>query len=607
MHETIRLHQKNYFESLEDVYKRLESLDNEKKNLLANLEDQKRLSEEIFKQEMAFMHDAMRQNEYQLRVTNAALDETTTRMNTAYDSFHESTLKVNGEIHDLAAVDNILINKMECLELANRGHVPANIIKKACQSLNITRKSTTQTAPSRKNYLLQAQFLELSANVERLNGAVYGEASTAQQAPPSVGTGSSASIRVNVPSSPSTRSNFKKSIRKSYDRVMNVRKRATLASMASTLKINLRPRQHQNSSNDISNTGTSSSKDQVTALSSSTSATTASTPTLESRIDSLHLAFSNQLKDTHVKIDQLASKVKNSKHSQADPATGGSSSSSNTNQQNGDHVPVDLQVVILRDQVTGFHKEFINMEKDYKKNVETLYRDIAVVSTKQKELDTDNRSRWLDYDKFHLDSRHQFAEIFGRYEATTAFQMKKIADVANYSECNVQRLHDTTKRHQGSLDSLAHTLQQLQLEVNETVPSGKARAKEATTTCVVLHEKQRREDQCLLVPSAAKFINHMEGALRSDKAILGHNSKKLHALQHKLESSRDVENLRVQRELVDREFDKALKQIAMIKKKIEPEFEDPPPLQQNGESSTAINQRRDQLLRQVYVYAPKHG
>lgn len=603
MHETIRLHQKNYFESLEDVYKKLESLDEEKKNLLASLEDQKRLSEETFKQEMAFVHDAMRRNEYQLRVTNAALDETTSKMNDAYDSFTENNRKVNNEISDLVAVDNVLIEKMDRLQFPSRNsYVPASI-RRACQTLKITKRPNTQPPTSRKNCMLQAHVLELSANVGRLNEAVYGQASTAQQASPpspsSVGASTSASsMRVNMPSSssssPSTKSNFKKSIRKSYDRMVNGRKRASLASMVSSLKINLGSRQHQSSSNDISDASTSSSSNDLASTSG----------TLESRVDSLHIAFNNQLKDIHTRIDQLASKVKkSSKHSQAisgtgSSAPGGSSSSSNNNQQNGDQVPLDMQIVILRDQVTGFHKEFINMGKDYKKNVETLYRDIAAVSIKQKELDTENRSRWAAYDQFYQDTRDQFVEIFSRYEATTAFQMKKIADVSNYSECNIQLLHDTTKTHQDSLASLAHTLQQLQ-------PSGKARATTATTTSVVLHEKQQRQDRGLLVPSAAKFINHMESALRSDKAILDHNSKKLHALHLKLESSRDVENLKVQRELVDREFDRALKQIALIKKRIEPEFENPPPLQQNGESSTAtINQRRDQLLRQVHVNAP---
>ncbi|KAK4508851.1 uncharacterized protein ATC70_013474 [Mucor velutinosus] len=609
IHEMIRLHQKNYFESLEDVYKRLESLDNDKKNLLVTLEDQKRLSEETFKQEMAFVHDAMRQNEYQLRVANAALDKTTAKMNAAYDSFNENSRKVNNEIRNLVATDNILIEKVSRLQLASRGYVPASI-KKACQPFNFTKRPTTQAATSkRKNSMLQAQVLELNAHVDRLNKMVYGQAPAVQQAPPSVGTSSSsvsvgastsASIHVNVPSSSSTRSKFRKSIRRGYDRMVNMNKRDSLARMVFTLRNNLKPRQNQSSNNDISDASASNSNETTSASSAST--TTVSTSTLESRIDSLHLAFNNQLKDIQTKIDQLASKIKKSKHPQdttnAHPhAPGYINSSSGTNQQqHGDTASLDLQVAILRDQVTDFHKEFINMGKDCKKSMESLHNDVAAVSIKQKELDIENRSRWLAYDEFRHDTRDKLAEIFSRYEATTAFQMKKMADVTKYSEGNIQLLHDTTKRHQGSLASLANTLEQLKQEINEAIPSVKSKAT-TTTTGVVLHKTQQRDDQRLMVSSAAKFINHMEGALKSDKAILDHNSKKLRALQHKLESSREVKNLKVQRELVDREFDKTMQQITMIKKRIEPEFENPPPLHQNGESNTDVNQRRDQFLR----------
>ncbi|GAN11328.1 hypothetical protein MAM1_0547d10887 [Mucor ambiguus] len=610
IHETIRFHQKKYFESLENVHKRFESLDNDKKNLLVNLEGQKRLSEEAFRLEMAFIHDALRQNEYHLRVTNAALDETTTKINTAYDGFNDNSRKVNNKIRDLAAVDNILIEKVERLELASRGYVPANF-KKAYQSLNITKRFNPQAATPRKNCLLQAHFLELSAQVERLNKTVYGKTPAAQEAPPpSIGTSSSvlvgastsASIYVNVPSSSSTKSKFKKTLRRGYDRVANVRNSASLASLMSNLRCNLVHRQPQSSSSDYSDASTRSSNDQATT--SSTLATTASTSTLESRIDSLHLAFSNQLKDIHAKIDQLASKVNKSKYPQATADVHHHTPQDRSNgssQQLGDTVPLDLQVVILQDQVNGFHREFIAMEKNYRKNIETLHQDLVAVSTKQKELDSDNRTRWLAYEEFRHDSQGQLAELVSRYEATSAFQMKKIADVINYSEGNIQLLHDTTKRHKDSVALLAHTLEQLEQEINEATPFGKARASRETeaTTSAVLHEKQCRKDQHLIVPSATKFINHMEGALRSDKAILDHNSKKLQALQLKIDSSREVENLRVQRELVHREFDMALKEIEMIKKKIEPEFENPPPLHQNGESSTtAVNWRRSQFLRQ---------
>ncbi|KAL7310725.1 hypothetical protein PS15m_010191 [Mucor circinelloides] len=584
IHEQMRLHQKKYFDGLKDVHKILNAHENDKRDLLFNFQVQKGLTERAFKREMSFMRNLLTQHGYRIRITSAALDETTARMNTVYKSFADNHHKMNNEIRGLVATNNVLIEKVDRLQFANRDFVPTSI-KRACQSLNINKRSTT----------MRSQVTNSRKGFPSLN---FGKKDTVLQAQaPSAGTGIA-----EIPTrNRSTGSNVKKSIRRSYDRVVNMKKRASLTSMMSTLRSNLRPEQHlsdnTNNNNGVSYASSSSSNsnsgsEEVT--NSSTSATTVSTSALESRIDSLYLAFSNQLKDINTKIDQLSSKVKKSRHSKA--TTTDASASGSSSQQTGDSAPLDLQVAILRDQVDGFHKEFIAMEKDYKKNIEALYRDIEAVSTKQKELDAENRSRWLKFDEFSRDSRGKFAEIFGRYEATTAFQMKKIADVSNYSESNIRLLHDTTKRHHNSLASLAQTLGQLEKEINEAVPFDNPR----TATNTAFHKKQQEEDPHLIAPpSPANFINHIESSLKTDKAILDHNSKKLHALQHQLESSREAENLRVQRELVDREMDNALKQIAFIKGKIESEFESPPSLCQNGESSNAFNQRRGQFLRQV--------
>lgn len=615
-----------YYEITLNLLSRIDAYEYEKNTLLCNLEHQKKMMLETNNQQFSHLFESMNSYEYKIKVTDASMEDITSKMNSLYEklvkSMNKNNQKVQNDIDDMIVVDKKLTEDTEklcqqvnCLESAykelsaivSKCHITDNI-KKAYQSLNQTKKA---------EFNLNNQFVESSAHIERLNKTVYGGnvQVTAIDANNVASVENECRNRIN-------QSKFKKTIRKSFNRMINMKTDANLGTMISVLKHNLdaHPQQYNHDTSEAS----SSSEEATTATTatttttntaSSSSSSTSNYSALESKIGSLyssHTKMSKQLKDLNSKYDKLANQSQTSTDTKASTCYINKNTGEEEEEEKDDNISLDLQVFILRDHVNSFHKDFILSERNVKEHLQTLQKDVALLNKKQKEMDTENRSRYAGFDEFAAQTISKQEESTSLQTAMTKFYKTELTKISTYAQDNFRALKNTTKKQQNSLVSLTLTLDQLQTnfsnqQVLKTIDTQRDVVPDHPTTSVVLYkeqqEEQEQEDAELQLPSPMKFIDHLYGSLLSDRAILDRNCQKLKTLKSKLKSTNEleaeVEELKEEHKQLDDKLGVELEQVATIKEKCTLALVEPQSLVQNSESNKILNGRKDQFLRQV--------
>lgn len=624
-----------YYEITLNLLSRIDAYEYEKNTLLCNLEHQKKMMLETNNQQFSHLFESMNSYEYKIKVTDASMEDITSKMNSFYEklvkSMNNNNQKVQNDIDDMIVVDKKLTGDTEklcqqvnCLESAykelsaivSKCHITDNI-KKAYQPLNQTKK---------EEHILNNQFVELSAHIERLNKTVYGGnfQVTATDANNVASVENERRNRIN-------QSKFKKTIRKSFNRMINMKTDANLGTMVSVLKhnLNVHPQQYNHDTSEAS----SSSEEATTATTAATTTTTTNAESssssssisnysaLESKIGSLyssHTKMSKQLKDLNSKYDKLANQP------QASTDTKASTCFINKNtgekeEEEGDNISLDLQVLILRDHVNGFHKDFILSERNVKEHLQTLLKDVALLNKKQKEMDIENRSRYAGFDEFAAQTISKQEESTSLQTEMTKFYKTELTKISTYVQGNFRALENATKKQQNSLVSLTLTLDQLQTnfsnqQVLKTIDTRRDVVLDHLTTSVVLYKKQQeeqeqeqeqgQEDTELQLPSPMKFIDHLYGSLLSDRAILDRNCQKLKTLKSKLKSTNELEaevkELKEEHKQLDDKLGVELEQVATIKEKCTLALVESQSLVQNSESNEILNGKKDQFLRQVH-------
>lgn len=557
-----------YYKITLNILSRIDAYEYEKNTLLCNLEHQKKTMLETNNQQFSHLFESMNSYEYKIKVTDASMEDITSKMNSLYEtlvkSMNKNNQKVQNDIDDIIVVDKKLTEDTEklcqqvnCLESAykelsaivSKCHITDNI-KKAYQSLNQTKK---------EELTLNNQFVELSAHIERLNKTEYGGnvQFTAIDANNVASVENERRNRIN-------QSKFKKTIRKSFNRMINMKTDANLSTMVSVLKHNLdaHPQQYNHDTSEASSSSeeattatTATATTTNTASSSLTSTSTSNYSALESKIGSLyssHTKMSKQLKDLNSKYDKLASQYQTSTDTKA--STCYINKNTGEEEEEGDSISLDLQVFILRDHVNSFHKDFILSERNVKEHLQTLQKDVALLNKKQKEMDTENRSRYAGFDEFAAQTISKQEESTNLQTAMTKFYKTELTKLSNYAQDNFRALKNATKKQQNSLVSLTLTLDQLQTnlsnqQVLKTIDTQRDVVPDHPTTSVVLYKKQQeeqeqeqgQEDTELQLPSPMKFIDHLHGSLLSDRAILDLNCQKLKTLKSKLKLTNELE------------------------------------------------------------------
>ncbi|KAG2203864.1 hypothetical protein INT46_011629 [Mucor plumbeus] len=528
--------------------------------------------------------------------------------------------KVQNDIDGMVLADKkltgnteMLFQQVNCLENAYKQlstiiskFQAADNIKKAYQSLNKTKKEEST---------LNAQIFELNAHIERLNKTVYGRNVQVT----SIDVDHIASVE-NECRNRTSQSKLKKTIRKSFNRMINMKTDANLGTMISVLKHNLdvRPQQYSHDTPEAS----SSSEETIIAAtaetaktspssSSSSSSSSLSYPALESKIGSLcssHAKMSKQLKDLNSKYDKLANQPQTSTDAKASLCN----INENTKEE-GDAIPLDLQVIILRNHVNDFHKDFLSSERNVKEHLETLLKDVAILSKKQKEMDTENRYRYVGFDEFASQTTSKQEELTSLQTAMIKFYKTELSKISTYAQDNFRALKNATKKQENSLVSLTLTLDQIQTEFSnqQTLKTNDTQCDvvpDHPTTSMILYKKQQKEqeqeDEKFQLPSPMNFIDKLYGSLLSDRTILDRNCQKLKTLQSKLKSTNELKTeakkLKEEHKQLDDKLSIELEQVAIIKEKCALALIESQLLVQNFESNKVLNGKKDQFLRQVH-------